>query len=486
MTLSLRTRLSLGVVLGTGGLLALFSVGLYEVTRQVLLRHFDRSLWTTARVLSAVVEEEWPDDPNEPGHHDEPGALLSDTGKALEFNLDVGMIPEFNQLDGGAYYEFRTVDSTVLMRSPSLGNMDLPFVGFRHPGPPVAVMPCALPQGRLGRMVTYWFSARSEEPQVGSGVLLSLTVARDTSQIHDLLRVLRRVLWGSSAVTVLLAVVVAGAVTRTSLRPVRRLGEQIANIDEGSFDQRVSVDDCPAELAEIPRCLNGLLGRIARSFERERRFTADVAHELRTPLAGLQSALEVCLLKARDTAEYRQVLQQSLKITQALGRLVHSLLALGRLEAGTVELHCEPLSLRDLIEDCWQAFADRARDRGVTFENRLDKSLVWTSDRDHVAMVLSNLLDNAAEYCNDGGRIWVEAIENKAAGIAISNTGCTLGSDDVECVFESFWRADSSRTNTGRHCGVGLAVVHKVACLLGLRVGANVRDGVFTIRLMPT
>ena len=99
-------------------------------------------------------------------------------------------------------------------------------------------------------------------------------------------------------------------------------------------------------------------------------------------------------------------------------------------------------------------------------------------------MIVSNVLDNAVEYCDRGGRIWTFT-ERSADSIilAVSNTGCRLEPDDVSHVFDSFWRSDESRTDTGRHCGVGLAVVRKLADVLNVKVEAEVEAQVFTIRL---
>ncbi len=149
--------------------------------------------------------------------------------------------------------------------------------------------------------------------------------------------------------------------------------------------------------------------------------------------------------------------------------------------------------LAELVNSCWQSFSDRAAERGIVFENRLPAEMSCESDTESLSMVLSNLLDNAVEYTNEGGQIWTagrQADDSVVLGtpygeITVANTGCQLTNEEASQVFDCFWRGDSSRTNTGVHCGLGLALVQRIVRALGGCTIVEVQDGgIFTVRLM--
>ena len=250
------------------------------------------------------------------------------------------------------------------------------------------------------------------------------------------------------------------------------------------FREPLPYDEMPAETLPVVEKLNGLLARLEAAFRRERSFTADAAHELRTPLAGARSTLEVALSRPRDAGEYPEALADTLAITTHMQSMVDSLLMLARLDAGQVELHSEPVHLPALVESTWQAVADRARSRGLAFESRLAPGLSATCDREMLSMVLAGLLGNAADHADENGRVWVagRAAAADLVEITVANTGCGLSQDDVSRVFDRFWRGDSARTGAAIHSGLGLTLVRRAVEALGGTVSANVDDdGVFTV-----
>lgn len=484
MTVSLRRRLLTGVVIGTGVLLGIFCVLLYGVTRRSLVKSFDESLLTSARLLSAVIESEGLESDSEDEHYDaEEIEVKSDGGQGkFGFEFAVDMTPEFNDLNGGAYYQFWNHDKSVVIRSPSLGQSDLPYFVSSSDGP--VYQRYEFGDGKTGRAVSYRFTPRVEEGGDIEGSSLVLVVGRDASELYEFLGFFRWLLVNCSIVIVVLSTVVASVVTRTGLRPVHLLAKEIESVDGDALDKTFSAESYPVELVGICECLNGLMARIRSSFERERRFNADVAHELRTPLAGIQSTIEVCLTRSRERGEYEDTLGSCLEIAEGMGRLVNTLLALSRLESEQISLDIQSINLTGMIDDCRGVFADKVNDKKLTFENLVGDDVCCACDKDHLRMIVSNILDNAVEYCDGGGSIRVEAeMIGDSIILLVSNPCCGFCDEDVSRVFDFFWRGDAARTDTGMHCGIGLAVVRKVSEVLGVKVEAGVRDGIFTIGL---
>lgn len=489
---SLKTRLLYGIVIGTAVLLAGFSAIIYTMTRRALTHHFDRSLLTTAKLLAAVVENEHSDEEHDGEEHDrnvdeETEEDATEPEGELEFEFDVRMTPEFSNLNGGGYYQFWSHDETVVARSPSLGPKDLPHSEDVLATP--TYQEYVLPDGKPGRAIYLKFLPRTGEEDsalesASDADSVTLALARDASDLHAHLSYLKLVLLAASVVIVLLSTGVALVVARMALRPIDTLAQEITSVHEDKLAYRFSTTNCSLELQPICECLNRLLERLESSFDRRRRFNADVAHELRTPLAGIRSSIEVSLSRDRNPRDYKAALTNCLKIATSMQKMIDTLLSLARIDARQVAAQFESISLRDMAEDLWPRFGDKAYDKKVNFENNIPPDISCTSDKDHLRMIVSNVLDNAVEYCNPGGRIWTTAERSTDSIIlSISNTGCRLTQDDVSHVFDSFWRSDTSRTDTGRHCGVGLAVVKKLADVLNVKVEAQVESEIFTIRL---
>jgi two-component system heavy metal sensor histidine kinase CusS len=297
---------------------------------------------------------------------------------------------------------------------------------------------------------------------------------------------LRWLLLIASAAVIALSFLIAAIIVRQGLNPLHSIAAGIAAISEDDLATRIGTTSAPAEIMPIKNRLNDLLSRIEDAFRRERRFTADVAHELRTPLAGIRSIIEVTLTRARDTDEYQRVLSECVVIVENMQTMVNNLLMIARLDACQVTFRHEHIYLVRLVNSCWRPFSEKAKEREIAFENQAPNDVTVDSDRENLSMVLSNLLNNAVEYANDAGQIWVTAnYTDDSVEITVANTGCQLTNDEAAQVFDCFWRGDSSRKDTGVHCGLGLALVQRIIRALGGFTTAEVTpDGIFTIRLV--
>ena len=223
------------------------------------------------------------------------------------------------------------------------------------------------------------------------------------------------------------------------------------------------------------------------SLKREQSFVNDVAHELRTPLAGIRSTIDVALLCDQRTDEMRESLKDCSSIVETMESLVGNLLMLARLDRKQFTFRKTTIGLPEFIDDCWQPLRERAAARHLAFENRVSNGLTCISDRVNLSIIFSNLLENSVEYTEENGRIWVTA-DNTSQGdvhVAVSNTGSRLEPADASMVFQQFWRADASRSGSGRHAGLGLSLARRLARALGGDASAEVdRNGVFTVRVV--
>ncbi len=304
-----------------------------------------------------------------------------------------------------------------------------------------------------------------------------LLVAGDLSSLHAALRVWLAGLAAAGVVGEAFVVTVVLLAVGRGLRPLRAAASEVASIDDRTLSRRVS-QDAPHELEPVVRQINGMLDRLEAAFERERGFIANAAHELRTPLAGLRSRMEVSLRRPREPEAYRQALREGLEAIESLQRLVESLMELARLESGRRPVRFEPVDVAEVVRSQWAEVEDTARQRGVRFDDRLGDSLTVETDAVLAGRIAANLLANAAEYAPSGAAVEV-GLERSESGVRlwVSNEADGLDGASAERLFAPFWRGDVARSATGRHAGLGLSIVRRCAEALGGAAGARIDRG---------
>jgi signal transduction histidine kinase len=442
----------LAVLLGT-------SVGLWLVMRQALQSQFDDALVTKARMLSAFVKR------NEQGK--------------LEMELDEAPMPEFEHPGAGESFAVWD-DENVVFVSPSLAGQALPPVSRRGPGP-VAFHDLPLFDGRPGRMVRLEFVPRTEPTDVHSAPApaaeqrpLALQLVRERASLDGRLRDLYIGL-GLTALVLLLAIplVIARVIPR-SLRPLGDLARRAAAIDAQSLDQRFPTEGLPAELAAIAAGLNELLQRLADGFERERRFSADAAHELRTPIAELRAWAEVALTAPGNAGPLPGgALEDVRDIALQMEGLVTSLLSLSRCQSGHQPVKPELVDLASAIARAWSPLDGLASRRRLQVDMAVVGARQVATDPSLLDSILRNLLGNAVAYTPVGGEITVStARDSDVTSIAVANTCTGLDETDLPHLSAPFWRKDQARTD-GAHSGLGLALVEAIVRLLGGTVTAQ-------------
>lgn len=462
---SLRGRLIVWLLAGTGLLLIAAGLLLDRAISSRLRQGFDAGLIAEARSVMAVTEQQ---------------------GGRVALELSPGLLPE---LEGGKrpdYFQLWIDGGRILARSPTLGGRDLPRSA--SPSRQFRFGDLTLPDGRRGRRVEITFRPQIEPddereagPSAASAV--TLVVARGSEELAAFLASLHRTLALFILILLLSSALLVRAVTTYALRPLNDLARRLEAIDAGSLREAVVIDGAPAELVPTIEHLNGLLARLAGSFERERMFAANLAHELRTPLAELRAVTDVALKWPDDPAALLAALGEARGSGLRMEKIVVNLLALARYDGGQHTLHLSAVPLRETVDACWRAAAAEAEGRGLTASLEVPEGLTLITDREKLELVLSNLFANAVAYGSPGSRITCAA--SAADGrlrLSVSNPTTDLSPDDLPRIFDRFWRRDAARSD-GRHAGLGLSLVAALCELLGFSREARLRDGVFEIVL---
>lgn len=380
------------------------------------------------------------------------------------------------------YFQVWDHEGRTVTRSPSLEDDDrLPRRTGELDNPDEWNL--TLPNGHRGRAVGIRFEPFEVESGRAGGKDVYLVVAADREDLDDTLvnMVALALVWTGLLVGATLWIV--PRVLRKGLRPLEELGERAAGIDAGSLATRFETAQLPAELAPIADRLNALLGRLEESFERERRFSADLAHELRTPLAELRSAAEAALRwpDRRDPRTDRDVLEISVQME----RIVAHILALARGEQGQLAVVAEPVDPKAMVAEVWSHFSLRASERRLTFALHGEARLA-RADRALLRAALVNLIENAVDYARAESQIVVQV--TAAAGevrVSIANAAPDLTAEDVARLFDRFWRKEAARSGGGAHVGLGLSLARAFAESMGWTLSAtHGSDGRLTMTLV--
>ena len=241
------------------------------------------------------------------------------------------------------------------------------------------------------------------------------------------------------------------------------------------------------ELTELAETFNGLLDRLEGSVERERRFTANAAHELLTPLATLRSEAEVALRREREAGAYRDALGRLLLDVERMTATVQGLLQLAR--ADTLAQQPEDrIDLSALVADRLARARSQAEAKGVALDAAVAPGVVIAAQASPVAEVIDNLLSNAVKYTPEGGRVALRlSHRNGSARLTVSDTGAGFEPAAADRLFDRFYRSDDAAVQAEPGSGLGLAIVRAIVERLGGEVSARSpglgRGATFEVRL---
>jgi signal transduction histidine kinase len=295
-------------------------------------------------------------------------------------------------------------------------------------------------------------------------------VGYDIVRVHGALADLVIAYAWSLPLVVVVVVIGSGWATGRALKPFRALADAIEGIESDRLDRRVPEHPAQDEIQRLAASFNALLGRMERSFAQTKRFAADASHELRTPLTIMRSEIEL-ILSRPDLPLGPQASLVSLQDEIArLDRITEQLLQLARFDAGQIVLKKEMIDCSALITEVCEDAELLASAAGVTLELTIDPGVRLDADGLHLRRLFLNLLDNACKYNRPHGRVWCGLKkENGYVVLRVGNTGPGIPTEMRDRVFERFFRADPSRSNTRGH-GLGLALCWEIVDLHGGRL----------------
>ncbi|SAL75552.1 histidine kinase [Caballeronia peredens] len=427
---TLRTRLTVLIILSTSAVLALSGVALYEALRNRIESSASEEMTGTLSALQSHLAdlqktsdvphnwEMWVDQLH--GHQ----------------NMDLAMY----DMAGERLFSTSRFQAYAPIQSADPGHSPLSL---------------ARDESKLKYLVTMASLNGTDGPRV------RVAVQYDRSGDVALLRAHAYTIVVIQVLGVGLASALAYGIAFLGLSPLRRLSKRAEQMSSSRLAQPFAELDASGELKELEHAFNGMLHRLNESFTRLNQFSSNLAHDMRTPLTNLQAAAQVALSRPRNAADYRDVLEASIGEYQRLTRMIEDMLFLARAESTDLSIEAVRLDAAFEAERVANYYESMAEDAGVEIvvKGRADVF----ADLLLYQRVLSNLLTNALKFAPRGTEIRVDCSESSdATVIAVSDTGVGIDSEHIDRIFERFYRVDPSRHNSASGTGLGLAIVKSI------------------------
>ena len=446
---TLRFKLTLWYVAILGVTLCAFSLFLYLTLSKGLHRSLDNKLRTTAEVIAASIRRPFG-----------PGPSLADIDQIMREHFGIRPLGRFVQV----------LDETG-KRSSNIRNVDIPMSmeTLERVSKGETVFETVTVAKEKIRLVTL--------PIFEKGRMVGIVqVGSPLEEIEEALRQLLLILLVAVPSVLILAVVGGLFLANKALRPVDEITNTARKIgSSGDLSQRIrlkkKVND---EIGRLAATFNEMIAKVENSFQQIKRFTADASHELKTPLTILRGEIEVGLKRLRTPEEYQKILASNLEEVKHMSRMVEDLLTLARADMGALELRKEVVDLGGLVREVWEEVRLWAEDKGVELLFQEDGEARVMGDRGRLRQLALNLIDNAIKYTPSGGRVELRVVrDGDEVTFSVADTGEGIPPEDLQRIFERFYRVDKARSRQRGGTGLGLSICKWIAEAHGGRISAE-------------
>ena len=310
----------------------------------------------------------------------------------------------------------------------------------------------------------------------------TIRVGCSLAHLEEDVNKLTRLMLGVASVLLVVAPLGGYWLAGRATKPLGDIIRTAAALRPTRMDERLPIRHTGDELDQLSLTINRLLDRIGEYLDRNREFIANAAHELRSPLAAIRSAVEVALNADRSTTEYKELLYDIVDECGHLGALVNQLLILAESDSAAAAVDSEPVRLDQVVEKALDMFQGAAEERSLRLRASYLAPISVRGDATRLRQVVNNLIDNGIKFTEPGGAVTVYLYldaDPKLVLLRVSDTGVGIPPQDLPFVFERFYRVDKSRHRElqTRGNGLGLSICQAIVTAHGGRIEAESRPG---------
>ena len=283
-------------------------------------------------------------------------------------------------------------------------------------------------------------------------------------------------------ICVVLAFILVYYTARKIERPLNQMNLAAKEISKGNFDKRLHMKEAD-EIGQLAATFNTMMDTLQKYEDTRQSFVANVSHELKSPLTSIQGFVQGILDGTISQEDEKQYLEIVLNETKRLNVLIVDLLDLAKVESGQFPLNLTEWDLNELIRQCIIRFITKIDEKDIEVVADIpDKRDLVFADQDRMTQVLTNLIDNAVKFTENGGtlKIWTE-VEEKNITVSISNTGSIIPEEDIDFVFDRFFKVDKSHNRKAPGTGIGLSIVKNIIQQHDQKIWVNSKEGMGTV-----
>lgn len=290
----------------------------------------------------------------------------------------------------------------------------------------------------------------------------------------EIVQILKNILLISFPLILIILYLIARFFAGKSIKPVSTIIETSSQITKDNLQTRIPLPENKDELYVLSQNINNLLDRVENAIEREKQFTSDASHELRTPLAVIKGTMEVLIRKPRNQQEYEEKINFCITEVDRLNHMVDQLLLLARFENQKQNIKNESIYLNALVLDNLARFSEKIEAKKLTIKTNFTADYHLQSDNYLISIIVSNLISNAIKYTENNGEITIGLSQNSnAILLSVADNGIGISKMDLDKVFNSFYRSDSTNQAKIKGTGLGLSIVKRLCDLLKIEVSVS-------------
>ena len=309
---------------------------------------------------------------------------------------------------------------------------------------------------------------------INKGEVVGYLVVAMSLEDFEIVMILKNILLITFPLILILLFLIARFFAGRSIKPVRTIIETSSQITKDNLQTRIPLPQNKDELYVLSENINNLLNRIESAIDREKQFTSDASHELRTPLAVIKGTMEVLIRKPRNQQEYEEKIQFCISEVDRLNHMVDQLLLLARFENQKQNVKQETIYLNALVLDNLTRFSEKSESKKLKIKTEFTEDYYLLSDNYLVSIIISNLISNAIKYSNPNGEIAIQLEKtNDKVTFSITDYGVGIDKNDLDKIFNSFYRSDVSNHPEIKGTGLGLSIVKRLCDLLKLEIAVE-------------
>ncbi|WP_288984354.1 ATP-binding protein [uncultured Flavobacterium sp.] len=440
---SFRNRIAFNYIVSGSILIAIVFLFIYHIVKYSVNQHINEE----------IQEELYK-------HLDD---VTTDSNDTYLIQVDQWRAREHNSISvNPVFVEFYDNNKQLIDRSPNLNTSNLRLLDDSHNNLFINSTLNGIPVRQIQTAI------------INKNKVVGYLVIAMSLEDFEIVQILKNILLISFPLILIILYLIARFFAGKSIKPVSTIIETSSQITKDNLQTRIPLPANKDELYVLSQNINNLLDRVENAIEREKQFTSDASHELRTPLAVIKGTMEVLIRKPRNQQEYEEKINFCITEVDRLNHMVDQLLLLARFENQKQNIKNESIYLNALVLDNLARFSEKIEAKKLTIKTNFTADYHLQSDNYLISIIVSNLISNAIKYTENKGEITIGLSQNtNAILLSVADNGIGISKMDLDKVFNSFYRSDSTNQAKIKGTGLGLSIVKRLCDLLKIEVSVS-------------